>query len=73
MSQYSELEELKAVFATRDLLVFESVDISERLGEEFDKGACFQKPTTVNEIEQRERVFFYPTISLGFKAPRLFT
>ena len=55
MSQYSELEELKAVFATQDLLVFESVDISERLGDEFDKGACFQKPTTVNEIEQRER------------------
>ena len=56
MSQYSELEELEAVFATQDLLVFESVDsVSERLGDEFDKGACFQKPTTVNEIEQRER------------------
>ena len=56
MSQYSELEELKAVFATQDLLVFESVEsVSERLGDEFDKGACFQKPTTVNEIEQRER------------------
>ena len=56
MSQYSELEELKAVFATQYLLVFESVEgVSERLGDEFDKGACFQKPTTVNEIEQRER------------------
>ena len=29
--------------------------ISECLGDEFDKSARFQKPTTVNEIEQRER------------------
>ena len=25
------------------------------LGDEFDKSARFQKPTTVNEIEERER------------------
>ena len=40
---------------TQELLAFESVDISECLGDEFDKSACFQNPTTVNEIEQRER------------------
>ena len=34
---------------------FESVDISECLGDEFDKSARFQKPTTVNGTEQRER------------------
>ena len=55
MSQYTELEELEAVLATQELLAFESVDISECLGNEFDKSAHFQKPTTVNEIEQRER------------------
>ena len=55
MSQYTELEELEAVLATQELLAFESVDISECLGDEFDKSARFQKPTTVNEIEQRER------------------
>ena len=49
MSQYIEPEELEAVLA------FESVDISECLGDEFDKSARFQKPTTVNEIKQRER------------------
>ena len=56
MSQYTELEELKAVVATQDLLAFESVEIAECLGNEFDKTAAnFQKPTTVKEIEQRER------------------
>ena len=56
MSQYTELEELEAVLATQELLAFESVDISECLGDEFDKSARFQKPhATVNEIEQRER------------------
>ena len=40
MSQYTELEELEAVL---------------ELGKEFNKSARFQKPTTVNEIEQRER------------------
>ena len=54
MSQCAELEELKAVLATQELLAFESVDISERLRDEFDKSARFQKPTTVNEIEQKE-------------------
>ena len=34
---------------------FESVGISECLGDESDKSARFQKPTTVIEIEQRER------------------
>ena len=55
MSQYTELEKLEAVLATQDLLAFDSVDISECLGDEFDKSARFQKSTTVNEIEQRER------------------
>ena len=58
MSQYTELEELEAVLATQELLAFESVEISECLGclgDEFDKSARFQKPTTVNETEQRER------------------
>ena len=55
MSQCIELEDLEAVLATQELLAFESVDIPECLGDEFDKSACFQKPTTVNEIEQRER------------------
>ena len=54
-SQYTELEELEAFLATQELLAFENVDISECLGDEFDKSACFQKPTTVNEIEQKER------------------
>ena len=57
MSQYTELEELEAILATQDLLAFESVDISKCLGDDFDKNACFQKPTTVNKIEQRERQF----------------
>ena len=55
MCQYTELEELEVVLATQELLAFESVDISECLGDEFDKSARFQKPTTVNEIKQRER------------------
>ena len=55
MSQCTELEELEAVLATQELLAFESVDISECLEDEFDKSARFQKPTTVNETEQRER------------------
>ena len=55
MSQYTELEELEAILATQNLLAFESVYISESLGDEFGKSARFQKPTTVNEIEQRER------------------
>ena len=55
MSQYTaELEELQAVLATQELLAIESVDISECLGDGFDKNARFQKPTTLNEIEQRE-------------------
>ena len=55
MSQCAALKELKAVLETQELLAFESVDISECLEDEFDKSACFQKPTTVNEIEQKER------------------
>ena len=55
VSQYTELEELEAVLATQELLAFESVDISECLGEEFHKSARFQKLTTVNEIEQRKK------------------
>ena len=39
MSQYAELEELEAVLATQELLAFESVDISECLGDEFVKSA----------------------------------
>ena len=51
MSQYTaELEELQAVLATQVLLAIESVDISECLGDEFDKSARFQKPTTLKEI-----------------------
>ena len=37
----------------------QSVDISECLGDEFDKSARFQKPTTVNEIGQRRSVNVY--------------
>ena len=55
MSQCTELEELEAVLATQELLAFESVDISECLGDEFDKSVCLQKPATLNEIEQKER------------------
>ena len=77
MNQYTELEELEAVLATQESLAFEGVDIFECLGDEFDKRARFQKPTTVNEIEQRERdrirkknstkyrVFSKPLSSLG--------
>ena len=54
MGQYTEPEELEVVLATEELLAFESVDISECLGDQFDKSAHFQKPTTVNEIEPRE-------------------
>ena len=55
MSQYTELKELETVLATQELLAFGSVDISDCSGDEFDKSARFQKPTTVNEIEQRVR------------------
>ena len=55
MSRCKDLEEPEAVLATQELLVYESVDISDCLGGKFDKSACLQKPTTVNEIEQRER------------------
>ena len=51
-SQYTELE---AVLATQELLALESTDISETLRDEFNESAHFQKPTTMNEIEQRER------------------
>ena len=44
MSQYTELEELEAVLATQELHALEIVDISECLGDEFDKSARFQKP-----------------------------
>ena len=47
MSQYAELEELEAVLTIQELLAFGSVDISECLGDKFDKSAHFQKPTTV--------------------------
>ena len=55
MSRCTDLKEPEAVLATQELLVYESVDISDCLGGKFDKSACLQKPTTVNEIEQRER------------------
>ena len=60
MSQFTELEELEAFVATQDLLAFESENIrkdfiSEYLGDESDQRTRFEKPTTVNEIEQRER------------------
>ena len=52
--------ELEAFVATQDLLAFESENIrkdfiSEYLGDESDQRTRFEKPTTVNEIEQRER------------------
>ena len=40
---------------TQELLAFESADIFGCLVDKFDKSARFQNPTTVNEIEQRER------------------
>ena len=52
---YTELEKLEVVLASQELLAFESVDISTCLGDEFDKSVRFRKPTTVSEIEQRER------------------
>ena len=60
MSQFTELEELEAFVATQDLLAFESINIrndfiSEYLGDESDQRTRFEKPTTMNEIEQRER------------------
>ena len=60
MSQFTKLEELEAFVATQDLLAFESENIrkdfiSEYLGDESDQRTRFEKPTTVNEIEQRER------------------
>ena len=60
MSQFTELEELEAFVATQDLLAFESENIrkdfiSEYLGDESDQRTSFEKSTTVNEIEQRER------------------
>ena len=60
MSQFTELEELEAFVATQDLLAFESEHIrkdfiSKYLGDESDQRTRFEKPTTVNEIEQRER------------------
>ena len=61
MSHFTDLEEPETVLATQELLVYESVDISECLGDKFDKSACFQKPGTVNEIEQREKDNFKST------------
>ena len=60
MSQFTELVELEAFVATQDLLAFESENIRkdfifEYLGVESDKRIRFEKPTTANEIEQRER------------------
>ena len=60
MSQFIELEELEAFVATQDLLAFESENIRkdfiyEYLGDESDQRTKFEKPTTVSEIEQRER------------------
>ena len=60
MSQFTELEELEAFVATQDLLAFESEHIrkdfiSKYLGDESDQRTRFEKPTAVNEIEQRER------------------
>ena len=57
MSQYSKPEEL----------AFESAGISEFLGDEFDKSAGFQKPTTVDKIDQRENRQFQRKLD---KAPR---
>ena len=54
MNQYTELEELKAILATQELLTFEGTGISEFLGNDFNKTTRFQKPTIVNKIEQRE-------------------
>ena len=61
MSQFTELEELEAFCChTQDLLAFESENtrkdfISKYFGDESDQRTRFEKPTTVNEIEQRER------------------
>ena len=46
---------LRPSLPLKSYLLFKSVDISDCLGDEFDKSARFQTPTTVNEIEQRER------------------
>ena len=55
MSQYTELEKLEAVLPTQDITCFWERTHIRVLGDKFDKSARFQKPTTVNEIGQRER------------------
>ena len=54
MDGLSELEQLEAINVTQDFLLSEPVDISKYLDED---GECsrFEKPTTNEQIQQRER------------------
>ena len=54
MDGLSQLEQLEAINATQDFLLSEPVDISKYLDED---GECsrFEKPTTNEQIKQRER------------------
>ncbi len=54
------LEQLKAINATQDFLLSEPVDISKYLDED---GECsrFEKPTTNEQIQQREREIEFQT------------
>ena len=54
MDGLSELEQLEAINATQNFLLSEPVDISKYLDED---GECsrFEKPTTNEQIQQRER------------------
>ena len=60
MSQFTELEELEAFVATQDFLAFECENIgkayfSEYLRDKSDQRTRFEKPTTVNEIDCKEK------------------
>ena len=46
---------LRPPLQVKSYLLLNDVDISKRLGDEFDKSARCQNHTTVNEIEKRER------------------
>ncbi len=54
MDGLSELEQLEAINATQNFLLSEPVDISKYFHED---GECsrFEKPTTNEQIQQRER------------------
>ena len=58
MSQYTELEELEALLATQELLAFESVDISEWLGDELYQSACSKSLPQWTELSKEKETEF---------------